>query len=44
MLYQTYQAHADLSWPLRTAAKWWAPLGDSTSLNAFTSETVIKTG
>ena len=42
MLYQTYQAHADLSWPLRTAAKWWAPLGDSTSLNAFTQGAVRK--
>ncbi|OYV00296.1 MAG: poly(3-hydroxybutyrate) depolymerase [Burkholderiales bacterium PBB5] len=42
MLYQTYQAHADLSWPLRTAAKWWAPLGDSTPLNAFTQGAVRK--
>jgi poly(3-hydroxybutyrate) depolymerase len=26
MMYQAYQAHADLMWPLRTAAKMSAPM------------------
>ena len=36
MLYQTYQAHADLAWPLRTAAKLSLPLLSGNGLGTFT--------
>jgi poly(3-hydroxybutyrate) depolymerase len=35
-MYQTYQAHSDLAWPLRAAAKWSAPLLQGTGLGVFT--------
>jgi poly(3-hydroxybutyrate) depolymerase len=36
MLYQTYQAHADLAWPIRMAAKLSLPLLSDNGLGAFT--------
>ncbi len=36
MLYQSYQAQADLTWPLRTAAKWFRPIWEIPGLDAVT--------
>jgi poly(3-hydroxybutyrate) depolymerase len=36
MLYQTYQAHADLAWPIRAAARLSMPLLDESAQGAFT--------
>jgi poly(3-hydroxybutyrate) depolymerase len=35
MIYQAYQAHADMTWPIRTAAKVSAPLWHGAGLGAF---------
>ena len=35
MLYQSYQTHSELAWPLRTAAKFAAPLWDSGKQSAL---------
>jgi poly(3-hydroxybutyrate) depolymerase len=37
MLYQAYQAHADMTWPIRTAAKVSAPLWHGAGLGGFAS-------
>ena len=43
MLYQTYQAHADMAWPMRTAAKMSVPLLRATPLAALAPAATGKT-